>query len=39
MNRDLLSKAVGGIDDRYIAEALASVPDAASEGLAEVYLR
>ena len=31
MNRDLLSKAVGGIDDRYIAEALASVPDAASE--------
>lgn len=31
MNRDLLSKAVGGIDERYIAEALATLPEGASE--------
>ena len=31
MNRDLLSKAVGGIDERYLAEALATLPEGASE--------
>ena len=30
MNRELLSKAVGDIDDRFIAEARFSVPEAAS---------
>ena len=30
MNRELLSKAVGGIDDRFIAEARFSVPEDAS---------